>query len=162
MGEDLSSRAYAPSMARLIPHSPLPSRILNLSNTPCSECVVDCNDAECMAEIDDRCTDQCVIVPCDSPEHGDIQCPEGNCESTCRIPDSCSSVSSILWNSLTISDVVLQSGHPHAACETFQHRGTACAQDSCSMTCESTCDDPDNCSLSNLVISKCQFTPLPP
>ena len=84
-------------MARLIPHSPpLPSRILDPSNLACSECVVDCDDADCMAEIDDHCTEQCVIVPCDSPEHGDIQCPKGSCESTCGAPDTCFLVSSIL------------------------------------------------------------------
>jgi len=134
-------------MARLIPHSP-PPRTLDLSHLACSECVVDCNDTDCIAEIDDRCTDQCVIVPCDNPELGDIQCPKGDCESTCGVPDPCSLVSSILYNVLAISDIALQSGHPHAACETFQHRGITCAQNSCSM---STCDDPDNCSLVNAV-----------
>jgi hypothetical protein len=80
-------------MARLIPHSPpLPSRILDPSNLACSEC----DDADCMAEIDDHCTEQCVIVPCDSPEHGEIQCPKGSCESTCGVPDTCFLVSSIL------------------------------------------------------------------
>ena len=153
-GEDLSSRAYAPAwycMARLIAHSPPPpSRILDLSNLACSECVVDCNDADCMAEIDDRCTERCVIVPCDNPEHGDVQCPKGSCESTCGVPDACSLVSSISWNALTISDITLQSGPPHAACETFQHKGITCAQNSCI----STCDDPDNCSFVNAVSFK--------
>jgi hypothetical protein len=138
-------------MARLITHSPPPSRTLDSSNIACSECVVDCDDADCMAEIDDHCTEQCVIVPCDNPEHGDMQCPKGNCESTCGVPDPCSLVSIILWNALTISDIVLQSGHPHAACDTFQHRGITCAQNSCSM---STCDDPDNCSLVDAVSSR--------
>jgi hypothetical protein len=139
-------------MARLIPHSPPPpSRILDPSNLACSECVVDCDDADCMAEIDDHCTEQCVVVPCDSPEHGDIQCPKVSCESTCGVPDTCSLVSSILWNALTISDFALQSGHPHAACETYQHRGISCAQNNCSL---STCDDPDNCSLVNAVSSR--------
>lgn len=131
--EDLSSRARlrppTPGMARLITHSPPPSRILSPSNIACSECVADCDDADCIAEIDGRCTDQCVIVPCDNPEHGDIQCPKGDCESTCGVPDACS-----------------LSGHPHAACDTFQHRGITCAQNGCSI---STCEDPDNCSLVN-------------
>jgi hypothetical protein len=146
------------TMARLIPHSPSPSRILDPSNLACSECVVDCDDADCIAEIDDHCTDQCVIVPCDNPEHGDVQCPKGKCEPTCGVPDTCSVVSSILWNALTISDIALQSGHPHAACETFQHRGISCAENSCSI---STCDDPDNCSLVNAVSSRYLEATLP-
>lgn len=137
-------------MARLIPHSPPPSRIPDPSNIACSECVVDCDDADCMAEIDDRCTDKCVIVPCDNPEHGDVQCPKGSCESTCGVPDACSLVSSISSDApLRYLTVALQSGHPHAtACETFQHRGITCEQNGCSI---STCDDPDNCSLVDAV-----------
>jgi hypothetical protein len=149
-------------MARLIPPSP-PSRIPDVANLACSECVVDCNDAACMAEIDDRCTEKCVIVPCDSPEHGDIECPEGNCESPCGLPDNCPLVSSILWNAPTTSDIPPQAGHPHAACETLQHGGITCAQGSCSIACESTCDDPDNCFLVNTVSSRYPHAaPLPP
>jgi hypothetical protein len=96
-GEDLSGRAVALTpvhytMARLIPHSP--PRTLDPSNLACSECVVDCDDADCMAVIDDRCTEECVIVPCDNPEHGNVQCPKGSCESTCGTPDTCFLVSS--------------------------------------------------------------------
>ena len=148
-------------MARLIPHSP---RILDVPNPTCSECVVDCNDAACVAKIDDRCTDQCVIVPCDNPEHGNTQCPEGNCESTCGVPDDCPLVSTTPCIAITISDIALQPVYPLAACETLQHRGIAYAQDSCSsMECESTCDDPDNCFLVNAVSSRyLNATPLPP
>ena len=86
-------------MVRLIPHSPSPSppRVLDVANIACSECVVDCDDAACLAEINDRCTEQCVIVPCDNPEHGDIECPEGNCESPCVVPDVCPLVSAFLY-----------------------------------------------------------------
>jgi len=148
-------------MARLIPHSP-PSRIPDVADLACSECVVDCNDEACMAKIDDRCTEQCVIVPCDNPEHGDIQCPEGSCESTCGVPDDCPLVSSVLWNALTTSDTAIQPGHSHAPCET-QHGGITCAQDSCSIACDSACDDPDHCSLVNAVSSGyLKSTPLPP
>ena len=148
-------------MARPSPHSP-PSRIPDVANLACSECVVDCNDAACLAEID-RCTEQCVIVPCDSPEHGDIECPEGNCESPCGIPDNCPLVSSILCDAFMTFDTALQAVHPHAACETLQHGGIACAQDSCSMACESTCDDPNRCLLVNTVsFIYLNATPLPP
>src|SRR6266478_3552037 len=101
-------------MARLIPHSPPPSRVLDVSNLACSECVADCSDDDCMAEIDDHCTEQCVIVPCDNPEHGDgdIQCLEGNCESTSRVSDNCPLVSGILCNALLMSDVALLAGAP--------------------------------------------------
>ena len=140
-------------MARPTPHSPSPC-IPEVANIACSECVVDCNDAACLAEISDRCTEQCVIVPCDNPEHGDIQCPEGSCESPCVAPDVCPLVSSDFFGSyFASSDVVLQPVQPHAACEAFQHRGITCAQDSCSVACESTCDDPDNCFLVNTVSS---------
>jgi hypothetical protein len=144
------------AMAHLFPPSP-PSRILDVANVACSECVVDCNDEACMAEI------KCVIVPCDNPEHGgDIQCPEESCESTCKVPDNCPLVSSILWNTLTTSNIALQPGNPHAACETLQHRGISCEQDSCSIACESACDDPDNCFLANAVSSRyLKCTPLP-
>ena len=94
--EDLPSHPYA--MARLFPPSSHPHLILDVSNRACAECVVDCDDAACKAQIDDRCTEQCrgVIVPCDDPEHDDMQCPEGKCESsTCDIPDDCSLVSTI-------------------------------------------------------------------
>ena len=106
------SPAHCASMARLMPHSPLPPHIPDPSNLACSECVVDCDDADCMAEVDDRCTEQCVIVPCDSPEHGDIQCPKGDCESTCGVSDTCSLVCTILWNTLTISDICTSVGAP--------------------------------------------------
>ena len=59
----------------------------------------------------------------------------------------------MLSNSLTTSDMALQPGLPHAACDALQHRGIACAQDSCSIACESACDDPDNCFLVNAVSS---------
>lgn len=80
-------------MARLFPPHLHPHHILEIPNRACSECVVDCDDASCVAGIDDRCTDQCVIVPCDNPQHGGIQCPEGNCGSTCEVPDNCPLVS---------------------------------------------------------------------
>ncbi|KAI0289558.1 hypothetical protein BC826DRAFT_1030989, partial [Russula brevipes] len=117
-------------MARLfLPHSPHSPRILDLSSRACTECVVDCDDSACKAGIDDRCTDQCVIVPCDNPEHDDAQCSEGTCEPTCGVPDNC-----------------LLPGHALAPCDTLQHKSISCGQDSCY---KSTCNDPDNCSLVN-------------
>ena len=94
--EDLSGHPYA--MARLFPPSPNPHLFPDVPNRACPECIVDCDDDACTAKIDDHCTEQCrgVIVPCDDPEHRDIPCPEGKCESsTCDIPDNCSLVSTI-------------------------------------------------------------------
>src|ERR1700761_4880627 len=65
-------------------------RIMDLSNRTCSECVVDCDDVAC---VDDRCTDQCIIVACDDPEHGDTPCSEEICESACVDPKHCFVVS---------------------------------------------------------------------
>jgi hypothetical protein len=101
-------------MARLfLPHSHSP-RILDLSSRACAECVVDCNDSACNAAIDDGCTDQCVIVPCDNPEHDDAQCPEGTCESTCGVPDDCLLVSKAFAKFPMTSNITLSAGaRPH-------------------------------------------------
>jgi len=152
--EDLSGQVTLDAMARLFPPSSHPHLFLDLSNRACSECVVDCDDDACMTEIDDRCTDQCVIVPCDDPEHGDVQCPEGKCESTCAIPESCPLVSASLYNFLTTSDVAFQPGHAPAPCETLQYTGISCPQDGCGLACGSTCDDPDSCSFVNAVSAR--------
>jgi len=151
-------------MARLFPSSPHPHLIPDVPNRACPECVVDCDDDACTAKIDDQCTEQCrgVIVPCDDPEHGDIQCPEGKCESSaCDIPDNCSLVSTFHEISLTTSDVTFQLGHDLATCETLQHTGTSCAQDGYGLTCGGpTCDDPDNCSFVDIVSAEYPKAPL--
>lgn len=65
-------------------------RIMDLASPTCSECVLDCDDVAC---VDDRCTDQCIIVACDDPEHGDAPCSKDICESACVDPKHCSLVS---------------------------------------------------------------------
>jgi hypothetical protein len=86
--EDPPSRPLALHMARLDSH-----RIMDLSNSTCSECVIDCDDLAC---VDDRCTNQCIIVACDDPEHADTPCSEEICESACVDPKHCFLVSNSL------------------------------------------------------------------
>ena len=90
-GEDPPSRPPL-HMARLFtpPTCNDSHLIMDLSNSTCSECVLDCDDATC---VDDRCTDQCVIVACDDPEHADTPCSEDICESACVDPKHCFLVS---------------------------------------------------------------------
>jgi len=142
-------------MARVYPPKSHTPRILEASNIACSECVVDCNDAACTAKIDDHCTDQCVIVPCDIPDHDNAQCPEGSCESACVASDNLPLVSVIPNNVLSISDVAPQPGHAVSVCEPSQSKGVFCIQDDCDVACERQCDDAASCSLVTTVSATC-------
>ncbi|KAH9962637.1 hypothetical protein BC827DRAFT_1197155 [Russula dissimulans] len=113
-------------MARVYPPNSHPPRVLETSNLACSECVVDCNDAACTSEIDDHCTDQCVVVPCDIPDHDDVKCPKGSCESAC-----------------VASDICPLPAHAVSVCEASQSKGIFCVQDSCNVAC----DDAISCPL---------------
>ena len=75
--------------------------VMDAATSACSECVLECNNAACIGDIDGRCTDQCVIVACD----GDIQCSEGSCESTCEDPNNCPLVRHLSYNPCTTADV---------------------------------------------------------
>lgn len=86
-------------MARLDSH-----RIMDLSNSTCSECVLDCDDLAC---VDDRCTDKCIIVACHDPEHADTPCSEEICESACVDPKHCFLVS--ILSTLTLMTLYIHS-----------------------------------------------------
>lgn len=104
-------------------------RTMDLSNSTCSECVLDCDDEAC---VDDRCTEQCIIVACDDPEHADAPCSKEICESACADPKHC-----------------FLPVHQLIACESH-HQDAPCAQDGCNLLCESACDDPETCSLAGV------------
>jgi len=81
-----------------------PHRVMDLPNRACPECVPDCDDVACVGDFEDRCTDQCVIVACDDPEHGDTPCSEDICESACVDPKHCLLVSLLSRRTLMTLD----------------------------------------------------------
>jgi hypothetical protein len=61
---------------------------------PCAECVTDCQEPCSVVEMTSQCTDQCVVIACHDPDHGDWNCQEGHailpCDLTCEDSKDCS------------------------------------------------------------------------
>ncbi|KAI0272774.1 hypothetical protein BC834DRAFT_362681 [Gloeopeniophorella convolvens] len=123
-------------MAHSLAHSSPPFHHMDLSSSACAECIVDCHDAACEGELGERCTDQCVIVACDNPDHENMQCSRENCKATCEDPTHCP---------LPV--------HSFPPCEEPHHKDVSCTstQDRCIGACESSCSDPRNCPFGNAV-----------
>ena len=58
----------------------------------CPDCVTDCQEPSCTAaEMTSQCTDQCVVVACTDPTHGEMSCHAPMpCDATCDGMEVCS------------------------------------------------------------------------
>ena len=57
----------------------------------CAECATECQDAACPAvAMTSQCTDQCVVVACNDPKHGQMNCHGSrHCDATCGVETDC-------------------------------------------------------------------------
>lgn len=57
------------------------------SQAACADCVTECNEPTCPpgAIITSQCTDQCVVIACNDPDHGDMNCHGGRGPSHCDL-----------------------------------------------------------------------------
>lgn len=57
----------------------------------CAECATECQDASCpVATMSAQCTDQCVVVACSDPAHGEMSCHSAQHCDTCDNETDCS------------------------------------------------------------------------
>jgi hypothetical protein len=56
-----------------------------ITEDACAKCVTECQDASCtVPEKTSQCTDQCVVVACNDPSHGEMSCHGAqHCDVTC-------------------------------------------------------------------------------
>jgi hypothetical protein len=59
----------------------------------CVKCSTVCQDAACTSTVPERtsqCTDQCVVVACNDPSHGEMSCHDAqHCDATCESGAEC-------------------------------------------------------------------------
>jgi hypothetical protein len=57
----------------------------------CVKCATKCQDTSCtVATITSQCTDQCVVVACNDPAHGEMSCHGAqHCNATCNNGTDC-------------------------------------------------------------------------
>jgi hypothetical protein len=58
----------------------------------CAECATECRDPSCsVSKRTAQCTDQCVVVACSDPAHGEMSCHDAqHCDVTCDHGADCS------------------------------------------------------------------------
>jgi hypothetical protein len=62
-----------------------------ITEDTCVECTTECQDATCtVPERTSQCTDQCVVVACDDPSHGEMSCHNAHhCDAACENGAEC-------------------------------------------------------------------------
>ena len=69
-------------------YSPMAALQLDAAAPDCPYCVKDCEDATCPEGVKEQCTDQCVVVACDDPNHNTVFYPD-RCDDPCSLDFNC-------------------------------------------------------------------------
>ncbi|KXN86605.1 Zinc-responsive transcriptional regulator ZAP1 [Leucoagaricus sp. SymC.cos] len=79
------------------------SYLYTIPASECADCNTGCNESNCSNsnQLTSQCTDQCVVITCNDPEHNTLNCADGHsncdliCDSVADCPD-CPSLSTLL------------------------------------------------------------------